>query len=106
MDKARAFRIALQAAKTDYGRDTESREILARVIAYLTVKVKEHVTTKAVYKQLPMFVVVGALTGNYHCTSCGRSFGENTVSPLQSKRAYHTLHCPHCFESSYQDYSQ
>jgi len=106
MDKAKALRLALQTAKTDYGHDISARHTLARVIAYLTVKVRECARSKTVYRQLPMFAVIGAPKGKYRCVACGRSFGENTVSPLQSKRAYLTLHCPHCYACWFEDRSQ
>lgn len=102
MDRTRAMRQALQTAKRDYdaGIDTAS------VIAYLTVKVRAQTPAKPEYRQLPMFTIVGRPNGKYHCQACNRNFGENEVSPLQSKRAYLTLYCPHCGHCWYTDNSQ
>lgn len=100
--KIRAMRFALETAKSEYdaGQDTTS------VIAYLSAIVRVQAPTKPVYVQLPMFAVAGRPTGKYHCQTCGRTFGENAVSRLQSKRAYLTLHCPHCGHCWYTDNSQ
>ena len=102
--KVKAIRFALQAAKSEY--DTTPGNTLADVIAYLTVKVKANARLKPEHRQLPMFAVFGRLTGKYHCQRCGQHFGENQVSRLQSKRAYLTLHCPHCGRCWYSDNSQ
>ena len=103
--KAQAFRFALQTAKTDYDSSSYPLDALADVIAYLTVKVKASRQAKLEYRQLSMFAVVGRPTGKYHCQVCKQSFGENEVSRLQSKRAYLTLHCPHCGQCWYTDNS-
>jgi len=102
--KVRAFRVALQAAKADYGKHPS--HMLADVLAYLRVKVRASAKPKPEYHQLPMFIVAGRPNGKYHCQRCGQHFGENRVSRLQSKRAYLTLHCPHCGASWYTDNSQ
>ena len=104
--KARAMRRALQTAKTEYGTGAYPLDALADVIAYLAVKVKANRPAKPEYQQLPMFAIAGRLTGKYHCQACGEHFGENQVSRLQSKRAYLTLHCPHCGVCWYTDNSQ
>ena len=104
--KARAFRLALQTAKTEYDTGAYPPDALADVMAYLTVKVKAVQAAKPEYCQLPMFAIAGRLTGKYHCQACGQHFGENRVSRLQSKRAYLTLHCPHCGKCWYTDNSQ
>ena len=104
--KARAMRFALQTAKLEYDSDDPHRDTLADVIAYLTIRVKADTTPKPEYRQLPMFAIAGRPTGKYHCQCCGEHFGENDVSRLQSKRAYLTLHCPHCGACWYTDNSQ
>ena len=104
--KARAFRFALQMAKSEYDTSVYPLDVLADVIAYLTVKVSAGLPAKPEYQQLPMFAIAGRLTGKYHCQACGQHFGENQVSRLQSKRAYLTLHCPHCGQCWYTDNSQ
>ena len=104
--KARAFRFALQTAKTEYITSAYPLNALADVIGYLTVKVKADQLAKPEYHQLPMFAVMGKPNGKYHCLACGQHFGENQVSRLQSKRAYLTLHCPHCGKCWYSDNSQ
>ena len=104
--KARAFRLALQTAKREYDTGVYPLNALGDVIAYLTVKVRANLSVKAAYTQLPMFAIAGRLTGKYHCEACGGHFGENQVSRLQSKRAYLTLHCPHCGTCWYSDNSQ
>ena len=100
--RVKAMRQALRTAKRDYdaGIDTAS------VIAYLSAIVRSQIPARPQYHQLPMFAVPGRLTGKYHCLRCGKRFGENEVSPLQSKRAYLTLHCPHCGHCWYSDNSQ
>lgn len=98
----KAMRFALKIAKTDYERHPGNA--LADVIAYLTVKIGKR--QRPQYHQLPMFAVVGAPSGKYRCVGCGKRFGENTVSRLQAKRAYLTLHCPHCLVSWFADQSQ
>ena len=100
--KVKAMRRALQTAKRDYDAGIDT----ATVIAYLSVIVQAQAPPRPVYVQLPMFAVVGRLTGKYHCQVCKHTFGENDVSPLQSKRAYLTLHCPHCGACWYTDNSQ
>ena len=104
--KTRAMRQALQTAKREYDTGAYPGNTLADVIAYLTVKVRASAKLKSEYRQLPMFAIVGRLTGKYHCQHCGQHFGENSVSRLQSKRAYLTLHCPHCGQCWYTDDSQ
>lgn len=96
------MRQALQTAKREYdaGIDTAS------VIAYLSAIVRTETPAKPKYRQLPMFAIPGRLTGKYHCQVCKRTFGENEVSPLQSRRAYLSLHCPHCGHCWYTDNSQ
>ena len=106
MDKALAMRQALQTAKREYGSKAYPGNTLADVIAYLTVKVRANRPTRVEYHQLPMFAIVGKPTGKYRCQVCNRRFGENDVSRLQSKRAYLTLHCPHCGQCWYTDNSQ
>ena len=104
--KARAIRFALQTAKLEYDSSNPPRDTLAGVIAYLMVKVKANQPAKPEYRQLPMFAIVGRANGKYHCQVCGEHFGENDVSRLQSKRAYLTLHCPHCSKCWFADNSQ
>ena len=104
--KARAMRQALQTAKREYDTEGYPGNTLADVIAYLTVKVKANRAAKPEYWQLPMFAIAGKPNGKYHCQRCGQHFGENSVSRLQSKRAYLTLHCPHCGACWYTDNSQ
>ena len=98
MDKSRAMRHALQTAKRDYdaGWDTAS------VIAYLSVIVRAQAPPRP---KLPTSGVAGRPNGKYHCLVCKRNFGENQVSPLQSRRAYLSLHCPHCGHCWYTDNS-
>ena len=104
--EARAMRQALQTAKREYDTRDHPGSTLADVIAYLTIKVRANRTAKLEYRQLPMFAIVGKPDGKYRCQACGQRFGENTVSRLQSKRAYLTLHCPHCGHCWYSDNSQ
>ena len=104
--KARAMRLALQTAKREYDSKAYPRNTLTDVIAYLTVKVRDNLPAKPEYRQLPMFAIAGRPTGKYHCQHCGQHFGENQVSRLQSKRAYLTLHYPHCGQCWYTDNSQ
>ena len=104
--KAQAFRLALQTAKHEYDTSVYPLDALGDVIVYLTVKVKANQPVKPEYRQLPMFAIAGRLSGKYHCQACGQHFGENRVSRLQSKRAYLTLHCPHCGKCWYTDNSQ
>ena len=104
--KAHAMRHALQTAKREYDSKAYPGNTLADVIAYLTVKVKANTSPKPEYRQLPMFAIAGKPNGKYHCQACGQHFGENSVSRLQSKRAYLTLHCPHCGTCWYTDNSQ
>ena len=104
--KARAMRRALQMAKTEYGTGAYPLDALGDVIAYLTVKVRANQPGKEAYTQLPMFAIAGRPSGKYRCLACGQHFGENRVSRLQSKRAYLTLHCPHCGKCWYTDNSQ
>lgn len=100
----KAMRVALTRAKQDY--DVQPRDTLANVIAYLAMTVRTLSPPRPTYQQLPMFAVYGRPTGKYHCQQCGERFGENDVSPLQSRRAYLTLHCPHCGQCWYTDNSQ
>ena len=104
--KANVMRRALQTAKTEYDAGAYPLDALADVIAYLTVKVKTDRPAKPEYQQLPTFAIAGRPSGKYHCQACGQHFGENRVSRLQSKRAYLTLHCPHCGRCWYTDNSQ
>ena len=106
MVKAHAMRQALQTAKNEYDAGELPSGTLADVIAYLTVKVEDSRPAKPEYRQLPMFAIAGRLDGKYHCQVCGEHFGENDVSRLQSKRAYLTLHCPHCGQCWFADNSQ
>jgi len=104
--KARAMRQALQTAKREYDTRAWPGDTLADVIAYLTIKVKASTRPSPEYHQLPMFAIAGRPNGKYHCEACQQNFGENDVSRLQSKRAYLTLHCPHCGTCWYTDNSQ
>jgi len=86
--KVKALRHALRAAKTDY--IVHPEDTLTDVIAYLTVKVRASAKPETMYCQLSMSAIAGRPNGKYHCLRCGRHFGENRVSRLQSRRAYLT----------------
>jgi len=104
--KMRALRLALQTARREYDGKVYPLAALADVIAYLTARIQSCKPARPGYDQLPMFAVVGLPNGKYHCQACGQDFGENMVSRLQSRRAYLTLHCPHCLTCWYSDNSQ
>lgn len=103
---AKLLRRALDIARIDYSMGSYDSDAMAHVIAWLTARVRATAKPKPQYEQLPMFAVVGKPSGKYRCVACGHAFGENAVSRLQSKRAYLTLHCPHCLCSWYTDNSQ
>ena len=104
--KAQALRFALANVKAEYDTTGNPGDTIVDVLAYLSAKVRAHRTPRIPYAQLSMFAVVGKPNGKYHCCACGEHFGENNVSRLQSKRAYLTLHCPHCMASWFADKSQ
>jgi len=104
--KARAWRLVLQTAKSECDCPSVDRPMLASVIAYLTAKARAYRPPRPVYHQVPMFTVVGKTSGKYHCQHCDHNFGENEVGRTQSRRAYLTLHCPHCGRCWYSDNSQ
>jgi len=104
--KVKALCLALQTAKREYDTTEFAKPILVAVIAYLTAKVKANAKPKPTYCQLSMSGVAGRPNGKYHCQRCGQHFGENRVSRLQSRRAYLSLHCPHCGYCWYTDNSQ
>ena len=102
MDKAHAMRQALQTAKREYDSKAYPRNILADVIAYLTVKVRANRTARPEYQQLPMFAIAGRLTGKLKCSRCKRMFGDTDISPTDNWRLYLILPaCPHCGNGSY-----
>jgi len=100
--KARAWRLALQTAKREQSPEND----LAAMIAYLTAKSRAYRPPRPEYHQVPMFTIIGRPNGKYHCQHCDRNFGENEVGRTQSRRAYLTLHCPHCEQCWYSDNSQ
>ena len=105
--KARAMRLALQTAKTEYGTRAYPLDALADVIAYLTVKVEANQPVKPEYWQLPMFAIAGRLTGKLKCNRCKRLFGDTDISPTDNWRLYLALpSCPHCGHGHYTDTSQ
>jgi len=101
-----AFTYALAMAKTDYTKYPNRRTELCKVLAWLEAHVHQVAPAKQPYDMATWTPIVGSLHGHYLCMACGHRFGENSITPNQSRRAYLSLACPYCLHTNYIDTSR